>query len=117
MGEPASAVNSWAQIFEDFLQCGSKVNATFALHLDMMQHFDYVVEVTFPEWLGGPDGYDLVVAAIKEMLKFSFVNNVTSSAQYCVQLLHKHLSARYLHVYEVYSIQYTFKGQQSKFYL
>ena len=105
MGEPTSAVNSWAQIFEDFLQCGSKVNATFASYLDIMQHCDYVVEIAFPEWLGGPDGYDLVVAAIKERLKFPFVNNVTSPAPYCVQLLHKHLSARYFHVFEVYSIK------------
>ena len=97
MGEFAAAANSWAQRFEDFLESGSKVNATFALHLDMMRHCDHVVEIAFAERLGGPDGYDLVVAAVKESLKFSFVNNATSYAPYCVQLLHQHFSARYFH--------------------
>ena len=83
--------------FEDFLQNGSRVNATFALHVDIMRHCDHVVAIAFAERLGGPEGYDLVLAAVKESLRFSFVNNATSYAPYCVQLLYQHCGAGFFH--------------------
>ena len=100
-GEASVIAECWAERFEDFLQSGSRLNATFALqhevHVYMMRHCDHVVAIAFAERLGGPDGYDLVLAAVKESLRFSFVNNATSYAPYCVQLLYQHHGAGFFH--------------------
>ena len=94
----ASVVSEyWSKQFEDFLERGSSVNCTFALHVDMMRHCDNVVAIALAERLGGPIGYDLVLAAVKESLRFSFVNNASSYAPYCVQLLCQHFGAGYFH--------------------
>ena len=95
--EASVLADCWAERFEDFLQKHSSLNATFALHVDMMKHCDHVVAIAFAERLGGPDGYDLVLSAVKESLRFSFVNNATSYAPYCVQLLCQHYGAGFFH--------------------
>ena len=95
--EASVLAERWSERFEDFLQKSSSVNATFALHVDMMRHCDHVVAISFAERLGGPDGYNLVLSAVKESLKFSFVNNATSYAPYCVKLLCQHYGAGHFH--------------------
>ncbi|XP_045182551.2 uncharacterized protein LOC123541205 [Mercenaria mercenaria] len=87
----------WSTQFEDFLSYGSNQNATFALHRDMMNHCDEVVAVALSERLGGPGGYALLLAAVKSSLPFSFVNNASSYAPYCVQLLYHHHQAGFFH--------------------
>ena len=63
----------------------------------MLNHCNHVVAISMAERLGGPDGYSLLLYAVKESLTFSFVNNATSYAPYCVQLLYAHFSASYFH--------------------
>ena len=82
---------------EKFVEEGRKNNATFALHYDMLNHCIHVVAISIAERLGGPDGYSLLLYAVKESLLFSFLNNATSYAPYCVQLLYTHFSASYFH--------------------
>ena len=55
-GEASVIAECWAERFEDFLQSGSRVNATFALHVDMMRHCDHVVAIAFAERLGALTG-------------------------------------------------------------
>ena len=95
--EPSSVANNWASRFKDFLEEGSTKNATFALHVDMMKHCDSVVAISLAERLGGPKGYSLLLAAVKQSLPFLFVNGATSYAPYCVRLLFHHYSAGYFH--------------------
>ena len=87
----------WGQKYENYLDYGSKQNATFSLHLDMMRHCDDVIAIALAERLGGPDGYQLMLAAVKHSLLFSFVNGATSYAPFCVKLLFHHYSAGYFH--------------------
>ena len=95
--DEATLSKTWSKKFEDFLHKGSERNATFALHVDMMCHSDHVVQIAFAERLGGQDGYSLMVAAVKESVRFLFVNNASSYAPYCVKLLYEHFAAGYFH--------------------
>ena len=90
-------VNEWDQKYEEYLDNGAKQNATFSLHLDMMRHCDDVIAIALAERLGGPDGYQLMLAAVKHSLLFSFVNCATSYAPFCVKLLFHHYSAGHFH--------------------
>ena len=95
--EPSSTANTWSSRFQEFLNNGATKNATFALHLDMMKHCDSVIAISLAERLGGPTGYSLLLAAVKESLPFLFVNSATSYAPYCVRLLFHHYSAGFFH--------------------
>ena len=88
---------NWGEKYEQFLEHGAKQNATFCLHLDMMRHCDDVIAIALAERLGGLDGYQLMLAAVKHSLLFSFVNGATSYAPFCVKLLYHHYSAGYFH--------------------
>ena len=95
--DPSSIAHTWSSRFKEFLDEGSTKNATFALHLDMMKHCDSVVAISLAERLGGPTGYSLLLAAVKESLPFLFVNSATSYAPYCVRLLFHNYSAGFFH--------------------
>ena len=86
----------WGNGFGRFLIEGSR-NATFALHVDIMQHCDEVVAISVAERIGGPDGYNLLLAAVKRSLPFSFLNGASAYAAFCVDLLNVHYSAGVFH--------------------
>ena len=96
-GDCTDISSKWATKFQEYLAFGSSRNATFALHMDMMRHCDDVVAIFLSERLGGKDGYGLLLAAVKSSLLFSFVNNASAYAPYCVRLLCCHYSAGYFH--------------------
>ena len=87
----------WSETLEKFLNEGSSTNATFALHRDIMQHCDAVLAVSLAERLGGQQGYQLLLAAVKATLSFPFVNGASSYGPYCLQLLYHHYSAGHFH--------------------
>ena len=87
----------WSETLEKFLNEGSSTNATFALHRDIMQHCDAVLAVSLAERLGGQQGYQLLLAAVRATLPFSFVNGASSYGPYCLQLLYHHYSAGHFH--------------------
>ena len=98
------------------MENSAKRNATFALHLDMMKHCGHVVELSFAERLGGSTGYALLLASVKESLRFSFVNNASSYAPYCANLLYNHYSAGYYHSHLKETLFSThFKGSDKNF--
>ena len=112
----AEISSKWAVKFQDYLTYGSARNATFALHVDMMRHCDDVIAISLAERLGGKDGYGLLLAAVKNSLLFSFVNNASAYAPYCVRLLCCHYSAGYFHrclKEELYTTP--FKGSNKNF--
>ena len=82
----------WAPMFEDFLNKSRKINATFSLHCDIMKHCDEVLAIAAAERLGGPDGYHLLLGAVKQSLPFAFLNGATSYGAFCVRLLIAHYS-------------------------
>ncbi|KAH3802123.1 hypothetical protein DPMN_155792 [Dreissena polymorpha] len=88
---------NWYDKYQKNIEFGSSQNATFALHVDIMRHCDNVTAVALAERLGGPVGYSLLLAAVKGSLLFSFVNNASSYALYCVKLLYEHYSAGIFH--------------------
>ncbi len=83
--------------YSDFLENTSKSNATFALHKEMMYHCDEVLAISMAERIGGPDGYNLLLAAVKSSLPFSFLNGASSYAAFCCNLLHEHYTAGPFH--------------------
>ena len=80
----------WGQQFDTFMTQGSKTNATFALHMELMAHCDEVVAIAMAERLGGPTGYNLLLAAVKSSIPFSFLNGASSYGTFCVRLLYEH---------------------------
>lgn len=86
------SVKKWSPLFEVFLQKGIENNATFSLHYDIMSHCDEVLAISAAERIGGPDGYDLLLAAVKSSLPFAFLNGASSYGAFCVKLLVKHYS-------------------------
>ncbi|KAH3777824.1 hypothetical protein DPMN_179272 [Dreissena polymorpha] len=82
----------------------------------MMRHCDNVVAIALAERLGGSTGYELMLGAIKQSLLFSFVNNATTYAPYCVKLLYHHYNAGYFHTNLKYTLFSTpFKGSSKNF--
>ena len=115
-GDSAAVSSKWAFKFQEYITFGSSRNALFFLHVDMMRHCDDVIAIFLAERLGGKDGYALLLAAVKNSLLFSFVNNASAYAPYCVKLLYCHYSAGYFHrclKEELYSTP--FKGSNRNF--
>ncbi|VDI78876.1 Hypothetical predicted protein [Mytilus galloprovincialis] len=83
----------WETDFGLFMEKGKADNATFALHVDMMDHSDEVCAIAFAERLGGEAGYNLLLSAVKTSLPFSFLNGASSYAAYCSKLLHEHFKS------------------------
>ena len=114
--QPVTLANNWSLRFNKFLEETSRINATFALHLDILNHCNHVVQIAFAERLGGQGGYSLLLAAVKESLCFSFVNNASSYAPYCVKLLYQHYSAGFFHTCLKETLFSTpFKGSKHNF--
>ena len=114
--QPVTLANNWSCKFNTFLEETSRINATFALHLDILKHCNHVIQIAFAERLGGQGGYSLLLAAVKESLCFSFVNNASSYAPYCVRLLHQHYSAGFFHTCLKETLFSTpFKGSKHNF--
>ena len=87
----------WQLQYQAFVGKGCKDNATFCQHHDMMMHADEIVAIITAERSGGPGGYSLLLAAVKNSLPFSFINAATSYAQFCLQLVHEHYGAGTFH--------------------
>ena len=81
------------QQYNSFIERGIKENVVFAAHHEMMTHCDEVAGIAFAERLGGPDGYNLLLALVKTTLPFSFLNGSSSYALFATQLLHHHYKA------------------------
>ena len=88
--EPQALACKWQQKYVEFVERGCQRSGTFVLHQDMMKHLDHVLAISLAERLGGADGYNLLLATIKEYLPFAFVNGATSYAPFCLELLHQH---------------------------
>ena len=97
MQDPSTLVGKWGDEFNRFLTEGSQKNATFALHVDFMQHCDEIVAISTAERIGGKEGYNLLLSAVKHSLPFSFLNGATSYAAFCVDLLYEHYSCGVFH--------------------
>ena len=82
----------WAPTFEDFLNKSRKINATFSSHCDIMKHCDKVLVIAAVERFGGPDGYHLLLGAVKQLLPFAFLNGATLYGAFCVRFLITHYS-------------------------
>lgn len=87
----------WSEKLERFLEEGSGRNATFALHKEMMRHCNDISAVYLAERLGGSQGYQLLTAAVKSSVAFSFVNGACSCGPFCVHILYHHFSAGHFH--------------------
>lgn len=96
-GQEVQTAQQWNDRFDEFMKTGCGNNATFALHFEMMQHCDEVVAVYLAERLGGNDGYDLLLSAVKSSLLFSFLNGASSYGPFCARLLIQHYEAGYFH--------------------
>ena len=83
--------------YESFIQDGCQKNATFCLHYEILQHCNEIVSIAVAERLGGEDGYNLLLSAVKSSLRFSFLNGATSYAGFCVKLLIEHSKASRFH--------------------
>ena len=89
--------NQWHDKFEQFLIKGCRTNATFALHKEWLDHCNEVVAVSLAERMGGKDGYNLLLAAVKKALPFGFLNGAGAYSPYTVDLLHEHYSCGPFH--------------------
>ena len=88
---------SWHDKLFDFLRRGSSVNATFALYADILSHCEEILAIALAEKIGGPDGYALMIAAVKSSLAFSFLNGAQAYAGFCTKLLIEHITAGVFH--------------------
>ena len=65
-----------SETLEQFMSGGISPNATLALRT--------VMAISLAERLGAQQGYQLLLAAVKSGLYFSFVNGVSSYSLYCL---------------------------------
>jgi hypothetical protein len=89
----AELAEQWHDRFQTFIERGSSLNGTFALHVDIMYHLETIGAIALGERLGGNDGYNLLLAYIKSNLAFAFLNGASSYAPYTLQLLYHHAKA------------------------
>ncbi|CAG2250910.1 unnamed protein product [Mytilus edulis] len=81
---------NWELLYKDFLAESKRVNATFLLHYEMMEHCEEVSALSLAERIGGHQGYNLMLASVKLSLPFAFLNGASSYAAYTTQLLYEH---------------------------
>ena len=96
-GNVSELVDKWNVHFDKFVAHGCKVNATFSLHVDMLKHCEEVIAISFAEKVGGPSGYNLLLASVKSSLPFAFLNGAASYAAFSTRLLCEHYSAGTFH--------------------
>ena len=65
----------WDDEILDFLH-----NASFSLYFDIFNHCLEIFALEIAERIGGPEGYKLLLSAVKSSLQFRFVN--TASAEW-----------------------------------
>lgn len=87
----------WKTQYEEFVDRRKDENATFALHVDILNHCEDVLAIALAERIGGQQGYQLLLAVVKRSLSFSFLNGASAYAGFCVQLLIEHYSAGTFH--------------------
>lgn len=90
------------------------------MHVDMMKHCDSIIAISPAERLGGSTGYRLLLAPVKKSLPFSFINNASAYAPYCVELLYHHYSSGYFPrglKETLYSTPFNFKTLKENRYL
>ena len=80
----------WRFQYESFMSQGYENNVNFALHVDLMLHCDEIVAIAIAERVGGPEGYNLLLASVKSSLSFSFLNGASSYGAFCIRLLYEH---------------------------
>ena len=97
VGELNVAMDKYNDKLKDYIHLGATSNATFALHVEIMNHCDEVLAISMAERMGGPDGYALLLAAVKDTLPFAFLNGSNAYATYCTQLLLEHYQAGPFH--------------------
>lgn len=95
--DEAAAAKAWSNKMEVFMETGCNTNATFSMHVDILRHCEEVLAIALAEKVGGPDGYALLLAAVKSSLRFAFLNGASSYAGFCIQLLVEHHSAGIFH--------------------
>ena len=86
----ASVSDKWDEKYTNFVKTAARQNATFALHLEIMNHCDEICALALAERTGGIEGYRLLLAVVKSSLTFAFMNGASSYAPYCTQLLKIH---------------------------
>ena len=95
---PAEQIEgTFGKKYESFIHEGYQKNATFCLHYEILLHCNEIVSIAIAERLGGEDGYNLLLSAVKSSLRFSFLNGATSYAGFCVRLLLEHNKASHFH--------------------
>ena len=88
MGSIDTLEHEWGNRLQSFFEENCKKSSLFCLHVDIVTHCDEIIAISVAERVGGKDGYDLLLAAVKSCLPFSFLNGATSYASFCTELLH-----------------------------
>lgn len=94
---PKDLCTKWDEKYQKFLKDASASNATFALHVEIMQHLDEVGAIAMAEKMGGAQGYQLLLAAVKQSLPFAFLNGASAYATFCTRLVYEHYRAGPFH--------------------
>ena len=91
--KPVENCQFWHERYSSFITHASQVNATFSLHNEWLDHSLEIVAVSLAERIGGKQGYQLLLAAVKRSLAFSFLNGAGAYSPYTVDLLLEHYGA------------------------
>ena len=103
-GKTAEAQERWGQIYDNYIQEKISCNGTFELHADMLFHCNIITAMRLAERMGGKDGFNLLLAAIKKSLMWSFVNGASSYAPFCTQLLYEYYRAGEFHKAQIHEM-------------
>ena len=87
----------WDTKLKAFITQWTESNATFCMHVEMMIHCDEKVAISVAERLGAPSGHNLLLAAVKKSLLFSFLNGASKYAAFCTRLIYEHYKASHFH--------------------
>ena len=90
---PKDLADKWDSQFTEHVKRMSDKDATYALHVDMMDHCFDAIAVSFAERIGGPDGYNLLCGIMKSSIPFAFTNGASQYAAFTTRLLIDHSAA------------------------
>ena len=90
---PNILASKWEQKFQDHVNVKSQSDATYTMHVDMMNHCFEAVAIAFAERIGGAAGYHLLRATMKSSLLFAYTNGASQYAAFTTRLLSDHCSA------------------------
>lgn len=94
---PKEVEQRWDRSYCLFIKQASENNATFRLHMEIMNHCDEIVGIQVAGRIRGCHGYNLLLALVKNTLPFSFLNWASSYAGFCVKLLYEHYRSSFFH--------------------